>query len=83
MTNESIIHYIRQAIPDADVTITDKTGMMDHFIIRVVSGAFEGKSLLDRNRLVYQALQAPMQDGRIHAAEIKTELPTPAQPSKE
>ena len=60
---------------DAEITVTDKTGMMDHFIIRVVSNQFRDKSLLDRNRLVYQALSEPMQDGRIHAAEIKTDIP--------
>lgn len=75
ITQESLIKYIRRELPDAEVTITDKTGMMDHFIIRVVSKHFEGHSLLDRNRLVYGALQEPMRDGRIHAAEIKTEIP--------
>jgi len=36
----------------------------------VVSAAFAGKNLLDRHRLVYQALDVPMKDGRIHALEI-------------
>lgn len=78
ITKETLANYIRKALPDADVTVTDKTGMMDHFIVRVVSAQFEGKSLLDRNRLVYQALTEPMQDGRIHAAEIKTDVPNPS-----
>ena len=75
ITNETLTGYIRRALPDAEVTVTDKTGMMDHFIVRVVSKHFDGKSLLDRNRLVYQALSEPMQDGRIHAVEIKAEAP--------
>jgi len=29
--------------------------------------------LLDRHRMVYQALDEPMKDGRIHALEIKAE----------
>ncbi len=80
ITKETLAGYIRTVIPDAEVTVTDKTGMMDHFIVRVVSRQFEGKSLLDRNRLVYQALSAPMQDGRIHAVEIKAEAPAPTAP---
>jgi len=76
ITKETLAAYIRRALPDAEVSVTDKTGMMDHFIIRVVSSQFKDKSLLDRNRLVYQALSEPMQDGRIHAAEIKTDVPT-------
>jgi stress-induced morphogen len=75
ITTETLANYIRKSLPDAEVTVTDKTGMMDHFIVRVVSSQFEGKSLLDRNRLVYQALSEPMQDGRIHAVEIKAEAP--------
>ncbi len=75
ITKETLTGYIRRALPDAEVAVTDKTGMMDHFIVRVVSKQFDGKSLLDRNRLVYQALSEPMQDGRIHAVEIKAEAP--------
>jgi stress-induced morphogen len=78
ITKETLAGYIRKALPDAEVTVTDKTGMMDHFIIQVVSNQFKDKSLLDRNRLVYQALSEPMQDGRIHAVEIKAEPPTAA-----
>jgi stress-induced morphogen len=36
----------------------------------IVSDAFQGKNLLDRHRLIYQALDAPMKDGRIHALEL-------------
>ena len=75
ITKETLTSYIRTALPDAEVSVVDKTGMMDHFIVRVVSKQFEGQSLLDRNRPVYQALNEPMQDGRIHAGEIKAEEP--------
>ncbi|MNY78617.1 transcriptional regulator BolA [compost metagenome] len=60
-------------MPDAEVTVTDKTGTSDHFILRIVSDAFVGKNPLDRQRLVYQVLGEPMRDGRIHALEIRTE----------
>ena len=55
------------------MTVMDRTGTMDHLSVRVVSDLFKDKSLLDRHRLVYQALDAPMKDGRIHALEIKAE----------
>ena len=73
ITNETLTKYIQQAMPDASVLVTDRTGTMDHFSIRVVSDAFKGKNLLDRHRLVYGALAEPMKDGRIHALEIKAE----------
>ena len=73
ITPDSLTDYIRRVLPDATVSVTDRTGTMDHFSIRVVSDLFEGKNLLDRHRLVYNALDEPMKDGRIHALEIKAE----------
>lgn len=73
ITSEILTTYVRKAIPDAAVSVTDRTGTMDHFSIRVVSDMFKGKNLLDRHRLIYGALDEPMKDGRIHALEIKAE----------
>ena len=73
ITNDVLTSYIRTTMPDAAVSVTDRTGTMDHFSIRVVSNSFKGKNLLDRHRMVYQALDEPMKDGRIHAIEIKAE----------
>jgi len=73
ISNESLTGYVRKALPDAAVSVTDRTGTMDHFSIRVVSDLFRGKNLLDRHRLIYDALGEPMRDGRIHALEIKAE----------
>ncbi len=73
ITTESLTDYVRKAIPDASVSVTDRTGTMDHLMVRVVSDVFKGKNLLDRHRLIYQALDAPMKDGRIHALEIQAE----------
>ena len=70
---DSLVAYIQKVIPDARITVVDRTGTMDHFIVQVVSDIFKNKNLLDRHRLVYQALSEPMDDGRIHAVEIKTQ----------
>ena len=78
ITNEAIVEYVRVLMPDAEVSIVDRTGTRDHFAIRVVSNVFKGKNLLDRNRLIYQALRDPMADGRIHAAELKAQTPDEA-----
>jgi stress-induced morphogen len=73
ISKESVVSYIQKAIPDAQVSVVDRTGTLDHFSVRVVSETFKEKSLLDRHRLVYQSLSEPMGDGRIHAVEIKAE----------
>jgi len=75
IAEDVFVGYILKAMPEADVTLVDKTGMMDHFQVRIVSEAFAGKNLLDRHRLVQQSLDEPMKDGRIHALEIKAHTP--------
>jgi stress-induced morphogen len=70
ITPDVLTEYVRKMMPDAAVTVTDRTGTMNHLKVVVVSAAFAGKNLLDRHRLVYQALDVPMKDGRIHALEI-------------
>ena len=70
ITPNVLTDYIRKSMPDAVVTVTDRTGTMNHLKVSVVSAAFQGKNLLDRHRMIYQALDAPMKDGRIHALEL-------------
>lgn len=70
ITTETLTAFIRQTMPDATITVTDQTGTMDHLKVLVVSDAFKGKNLLDRHRLIYQALDVPLKDGRIHALEL-------------
>jgi stress-induced morphogen len=73
--NQSMTELIRRAMPDAQVEIVDLTGTMDHFNVRVRSGAFTGVPLMDRHRMVESALAEARADGRIHAMSIRTELP--------
>jgi len=75
ISKEMLTRYIHKAIPDAHITVQDKTGMMEHYQIQIVSELFRGKNRLDRQRAVYDALSEPMKDGRIHALEIKAETP--------
>jgi stress-induced morphogen len=70
ITPDTLTEYVRRTMPDAAVTVSDRTGTMNHLKVVVISAAFAGKNLLDRHRMIYQALDAPMKDGRIHALEI-------------
>ncbi|MBX9659732.1 MAG: BolA family transcriptional regulator [Nitrospiraceae bacterium] len=70
ITPEVLTEFVRKSMPDAAVTVTDRTGTMDHLKVIVVSEAFREKNLLDRHRLIYQALDVPLKDGRIHALEL-------------
>ena len=72
---DEIIHLVKQAIPDAQVQVDDLTGGGDHFTIVVASPIFHGKTLIGQHRLVQQSLQQALDDGRIHAIQIKTLTP--------
>lgn len=45
-----------------------------HFVVKIVSAAFEGKGLLQRHRLVYDALGDAMRK-EIHALSIQAYTP--------
>jgi stress-induced morphogen len=68
-----IEELLRRAFPDArELAVQDRTGGGDHFQVTVVSRRFNGLSLVDQHRLVYDALAAPMGDGTIHELRIST-----------
>jgi stress-induced morphogen len=73
MGNEALEQLLKQAFPDAtELSVADRTGGGDHFQVTVTSGRFEGLSLVEQHRLVYDALAAPLADGTIHELRIKT-----------
>lgn len=75
ISDNDITALIQAHMPDADTAVFDLTGTRDHFRVWVSSQAFVGKNLIQRHQMVYQALDDAMKDGRIHAVEIKTEVP--------
>jgi stress-induced morphogen len=74
MAATQIEALIKAALPGAEVEITDLAGDGDHYSARVVSEAFRGKTLVQRHKLVYEALGGRM-GGELHALQLKTELP--------
>ncbi len=76
MDPETVERLIEDGVPDASATV-DRPPSPDeetHFSAVVVSPAFEGKSLVDQHRMVYDALGDRMTTD-IHALEIKTYTP--------
>lgn len=72
MDSTTIEQLIRAGLPDADVAVHGEDGV--HFEARVVSPAFEGKSTLQRHRMVYATL-GELMGGEIHALALRTETP--------
>lgn len=74
MTAETIEAMIRDAIPDADVTITDLAGDGDHYAAHVVSESFRGQPRIKQQRAVYAALGEHM-GTTLHALQLTTAIP--------
>ena len=80
----NLVHEIKSRLKKTmaidHLTIMDDTGKHlrhqhydggRHFQIKIVSSTFEGLSLLDRHKLVYQALDGMIKN-EIHAFSMKT-----------
>lgn len=76
MDRKTIEQMIRAGLPDAEVRVSGEDGV--HFEAVVVSPCFEGRTTLQRHRLVYATLGALM-GNEIHALGLQTGLPDDAQ----
>jgi stress-induced morphogen len=74
MAAGEIERLIREAIPDADVTITDLRGDGDHYAARVISATFAGLPRVRQHQQVYAALGSRM-GGELHALQLTTAAP--------
>ena len=74
MVASDIEALIRQALPDAVITIEDLAGDGDHYAATVISQAFKGRSRVQQHQMVYAALQGRM-GGALHALALQTSTP--------
>lgn len=74
MAAQDIEALIKQAMPDADVTITDLAGDGDHYAAHIVSAEFAGLNRVKQHQKVYAALGGRM-GGELHALQLTTAIP--------
>ena len=72
MENQEVERLILAGLPGAKVTVT---GDGRHFEAVVVSAEFEGKTPLQRQRLVMNTVRAQIESDELHALSIKTLTP--------
>ncbi len=65
---------LREAFPEADISVEDLAGDGDHYRARIVSTAFQGLSRVGQHRLVYDALKGDV-GGELHALALETSVP--------
>ena len=73
MKGEDIERFIKEAFPDAEVTMTDRAGDDNHWAAVVASAAFNGKTRVQQHQMVYAALKGNM-GGVLHALQLTTQV---------
>jgi stress-induced morphogen len=68
---------IKEAFPDAQITIQDLAGDGDHYAAQITSAAFKGKNRVQQHQMVYKALQGRM-GNELHALALQTSVPDSA-----
>ena len=68
---EEIESLIKEALPDAQITIQDLAGDENHYSATIKSKIFTGKSKIDQHKLVYKALKGKM-GNELHALALNT-----------
>jgi stress-induced morphogen len=74
MDARDIEALIKEALPDAKVTIRDLAGDGDHYAAEVVSESFRGKNRVQQHQMIYAALKGNM-GGVLHALALQTSAP--------
>ncbi len=74
MDRATLEAYLREAFPNAVITLTDLAGDNDHWSAEIVAEQFRGKSRVAQHQLVYAALKGRM-GGALHALALATRAP--------
>ncbi len=62
---------IKEAIPDAEITIEDLAGDENHYSATIKSSIFSGKTKVEQHKIVYKALKGKM-GNELHALALNT-----------
>ncbi|RPF72104.1 BolA/IbaG family iron-sulfur metabolism protein [Aurantiacibacter spongiae] len=65
---------IKEALPDATVEMEPLVDDNDHWLARVTSAQFAGKSRVQQHKMVFAALGERM-GGELHALQLHTAVP--------
>ena len=68
---KEIQDLIKEAMPDAEVSIEDLAGDNNHYSATIKSKIFSGKSKIEQHKIVYKALKGKM-GNELHALALNT-----------
>jgi BolA protein len=84
-TKDAITNKLREAFAPESLEVTDEShlheghaghrpGGQTHFRVYIVSAAFEGKSRIERHRMINATLAGEL-EGNVHALAIRAQAP--------
>ena len=68
MDSDELKNVIQKSLPNAEVSVQ---GDGRHFEVVVISDEFQNLSLIQRQRMINQAVQKHLLDGSLHAIQIR------------
>lgn len=74
----SVRQRVRERLEKAfegTIEVRDLTGTDNHFEVRIVSAAFEGRTPIERHKLVYAPLRDWIEDDTVHALSVRAWTP--------
>tara|TARA_B100001996_G_scaffold379186_1_gene364543 strand:- start:422 stop:652 length:231 start_codon:yes stop_codon:yes gene_type:complete len=71
LKQKEIEDLIKEAIPDAEISIQDIAGDENHYSATIKSKVFKGKSKIEQHKIVYKALKGKM-GNELHALALNT-----------
>ena len=74
MDRDTLLGFLSEAFPEAEITLTDLAGDNDHWQAEIVSDVFAGLNRVKQHQMVYAALKGKM-GGELHALALKTRAP--------
>lgn len=74
MTTDQIHQTLANHFVGAQIEVIDMTGGSDHIQVYIKSPLFEGKSRIQRHRMVMDLFSSELNSGEIHALSIQAEV---------
>ena len=69
--SNELTDLIKEAFPDANISIDDLAGDNNHYSVTIISSVFKGKNRIEQHKMVYKALKGRM-GNELNAMEINT-----------
>ena len=71
LKQKEIEDLIKEAIPDAEISIQDIAGDENHYSATIKSKEFKGKTKIEQHKMVYKSLKGKM-GNELHALALNT-----------